>query len=235
MSAEHVEAAFEAMQGADLTPAAKLLLVAYALHLSPEGTPTKSWRGLGKICGLSMDATFRSKALIDSTGALKYGALRNTEHPALKYGAPCSEIRSTERSAERSTLARVLINNKEINNTHTTCACACEDKPSAVAAFCRAYPKRTFLNATVQAAWDDCIAEGITAEEIMRCLELAKMSKAWEEQQGRFIPKAAVWLHERRFSADLKSVRAELCLKAKQRKYARVDDDIEALVNGVDE
>lgn len=127
------------------------------------------------------------------------------------------------------TLARVLINNKEINNTHTTCACACE----GLADFCAHYPKRTFANAAaVRSAWDDCLAEGITAAELMRCLDLAKMSKAWQEQDGRYIPKAHVWLHERRFDADLQRIRAERQLRDDTRRREREAEEMNALIYG---
>lgn len=97
-------------------------------------------------------------------------------------------------------------------------ACACEDfadsgtaevetperdTRSGAAELCKAYPKRTFLNATVQAAYDGCLAEGITHEVLTECLRLEKLSPAWCEQDGRYIPKLVVWLNERRFEPHL--------------------------------
>jgi tellurite resistance protein len=231
MSAEHVEAAFEAMQGADLTPAAKLLLVAYALHLSPDGTPTKSWRKLEKVCGVKRPTTVAAAKTLKDLGFLD--VVKKSNHPGSKIepldGSKIEPHWLKNLTTEDQPLARVLINNKEINNTHTTCACACE----GLADFCAHYPKRTFANAAaVRSAWEGCLAEGITAAELMRCLELAKMSKAWQEQDGRYIPKAHVWLHERRFDADLQRIRAERQLRDDTRRREREAEEMNALIYG---
>jgi hypothetical protein len=81
-----------------------------------------------------------------------------------------------------------------------------EPDPIGVAAahLCKVYPKRTYLNATIKAAYRDCINDGITPEALLECLRLEQMSKAWEEEDGRYIPKLLVWLSERRFQPLLK-------------------------------
>ena len=210
------------MQGADLTPAAKLLLVAYALHLSPDGTPTQSWRQLGKICGIDDRTAYRERRNVE--GLRQNVLTHRTKSPNGDYDKMSQPL-----GQNVPPLARVLINNKEISNTRSTGACACE----GLADFCAHYPKRTFANtATVRSAWTDCLAEGITAAELMRCLELAKMSKAWQEQDGRYIPKAHVWLHERRFDADLQRIRAERQLRDDTRRREREAEEMNALIYG---
>jgi hypothetical protein len=84
-----------------------------------------------------------------------------------------------------------------------------EPDPICVAAahLCKVYPKRTYLNATIKAAYRDCINDGITPEALLECLRLEQMSKAWEEEDGRYIPKLVVWLQERRFQPLLKQVK----------------------------
>jgi hypothetical protein len=214
MGAEHVAAAFEAMAGADLTPAAKLLLVAYALHLGPDGTPTKSWRKLEKICGIKRPTTVAAAKTLKDAGLLD--VVKKSNHHGSKIepldGSKNEPHWLKNLTTESHPLARDIINNQEINNTRSNAgARACvREETSKLATLCRAYPKRTFPNATIKAAWDDCLAEGITPEEMIACLGRAKLSKAWEEEGGRYIPKLVVWLNERRFSADLVVVRSEL-------------------------
>lgn len=259
MSAEHVITAFEAMQGADLTPAAKLLLVTYALHLAPDGTPTKSWRKLEKICGIQRHTTVDSAKILKDLGLLD--VVQKMHHPGAKNtpqgGAEIAPPRCKNCTTEDQPLARVLINNKNINNTRSNAgARACEfvtsgntpetrhhpapepetvsPEAKALNAFCAAWPKRTFPSATgVRSAWQECRAEGVTADELMRCLAMDKMSNEWAEQNGRFIPKASVWLHERRFERNLARIRAEVKRRAEEKARKASEDEIKALVYSV--
>lgn len=255
MSAEHVETAFEAMQGADLTPAAKLLLVAYALHLSPDGTPTKSWRKLEKICGIKRPTTVAAAKTLKDVGLLD--VVKKSNHPGSKIEPPAgSKIEPhwlKNLTTEDEPLARVLINNQEVNNTRSNAgARACDfvtsglthpprpeapkgtPEAKALNAFCEAWPKRTFPSTNgVRQAWAECLADGITPEELMRCLAMAKMSKAWEEEGGRYIPRASTWLHERRFERDLACIRAEIKRRNYERARKKSEDEIKALVYSV--
>ncbi len=206
MSAEHVQRVLDLGERADLTPAARLLLLAYAHHVGPDGTCSKSFRQLGKMCGLDDRTTYRCRRAVEALGLfVLWGKM------SYKAKSPIGQkvlTHKTKSPNNATTLARDIINNQEINNTRSNAgARACET--SKLAALCRAYPKRTFPNATIKAAWNDCLAEGITPEELIACFGRAKLSKAWEEEGGRYIPKLVVWLNERRFSADLVVVRAE--------------------------
>ena len=123
------------------------------------------------------------------------------------------------------------------NKARSTRACARdfdeeESNLAGAAALCKAWPKRTWLNAKIRAAYEDCIAEGVTDIELMECLKMAKMSKQWEEEDGRFIPAIDKWLHERRFAPDLKKVRATRQRKATIDQRAKDDEEINALIYG---
>lgn len=105
-------------------------------------------------------------------------------------------------------------------------------KTKGANALCMAWPKRTFCNETIRAVYASCLAEGITHGELMECLRLAKLSKQWEEQDGRFIPTLDKWLHERRFEGDLKRVRAEKRQRDEKRRTEQAEAEINALIYG---
>jgi hypothetical protein len=75
----------------------------------------------------------------------------------------------------------------------------------------------------VQAAYDGCIADGITHEVLTECLRLEKLSPAWCEQDGRYIPKLVVWLNERRFEPHLKQAQ-RIRPAVTMNKQALIDD-----------
>ena len=257
MSAEHVETAFEAMQGADLTPAAKLLLVAYALHLAPDGTPTKSWRKLEKICGIHHDTTVESTKALRASGILD--VVGKTDHSG-RENRPTEKSHSGRKirpmwSEKPTTLARVLINNQEVNNTRSNAgARACDfvtsglthpprpeapkgtPEAKALNAFCEAWPKRTFPSTNgVRTAWIDILAEGVTPDELMTCLGMAKTSKQWLDEYPRYVPQLANWLQGRQFAADLGKIRAERNRLAAERQRKADEESLNALVYDVDD
>lgn len=110
------------------------------------------------------------------------------------------------------------------------------DGDKALNAFCAAYPRRTWPSTRAVAfAWREVMDEGVTAAEVMRCLELAKLSKQWCEDDGRFIPTAQVWLGDRRFEALLKQVRQELSLRRNAQEEQRRKDAVASMMATIDE
>ena len=258
MGAEHVAAAFEAMAGANLTPAAKLLLVAYALHLGPDGTLTKSWRKLEKICGIHHDTavestkSLRASGILDVVGKTDQCGRKNRPTEKSQNGRENRPLWSEK----PTTLARVLINNQEINNsrsnagarvredfvtsglTHPPRPEAPKGTPEAQAlnTLCQAWPKRTLASSPgVRTAWIDILAEGVTPDELMACLGMAKTSKQWLDEYPRYVPQLTNWLQGRQFAADLGKIRAERNRLAAERQRKADEESLNALVYDVDD
>jgi hypothetical protein len=258
MGAEHVAAAFEAMAGADLTPAAKLLLVAYALHLGPDGTPTKSWRKLEKICGIKRPTTVAAAKTLKDAGLLD--VVKKSNHPGSKIvpldGSKNEPHWLKNLTTESQPLARVLINNQEINNSRSNAGARVREdfvtsglthppRPEAPKAtpeakalnkLCEAWPKRTLASSPgVRAAWIDILAEGVSPDELMACLGMAKTSKQWMDEYPRYVPQLANWLQGRQFAADLGKIRAERNRLAAERQRKADEESLNALVYGIDD
>lgn len=151
-----------------------------------------------------------------------------------EYKQKVSKLRDEgeQEVSKNGLLDKIRINKSA--NALSAGARACEDV-GGLAALCRAYPKRTFANATVKAAYDACLADGITAEELIACLGMAKLSKAWQEEGGRFIPKLVVWLNERRFESDLGVIRQDAARKRSERQAQSDEDEMNELVYGFEE
>ena len=267
MSAEHVQIVLDLGDRVDLTPAARLLLLAYAHHVGPDGMCSKSFRQLGKMCGLCMQTLFTAKKTLEDEGlilnrtlitdALKNRALQKIEQNALKNRATTDALKNRANcSKKQTTLARVLINNQEINNsrsnagarvredfvtsglTHPPRPEAPKGTPEAQALnkLCEAWPKRTLASSPgVRAAWIDILAEGVTPDELMACLGMAKTSKQWLDEYPRYVPQLANWLQGRQFAADLGKIRAERNRLAAERQRKADEESLNALVYDVDD
>lgn len=64
--------------------------------------------------------------------------------------------------------------------------------------FWQFYPKKSDQR-DARAAWDELAPDAETQRQILEALRRAKASPQWREENGRYIPKAAKWLRERRW------------------------------------
>ena len=72
------------------------------------------------------------------------------------------------------------------------------DESAAFGEFWRLYPKKSGQR-DARAAWEELAPGKNTQSQILEALRRAKASPQWREENGRYIPKAAKWLRERRW------------------------------------
>ena len=72
------------------------------------------------------------------------------------------------------------------------------DDSAAFGEFWRLYPKKSGQR-DARAAWEELAPGKNTQSQILEALRRAKASPQWREENGRYIPKAAKWLRERRW------------------------------------
>ena len=77
------------------------------------------------------------------------------------------------------------------------------DKES-LGAFMREYPKRSMNRLLVVSAWAAVEAEGISGARILGAMREAALTKGWQEEGGRFVPRAENWLRDRGFEQHLR-------------------------------
>ena len=70
------------------------------------------------------------------------------------------------------------------------------DKAS-LGVFMREYPKRAMNRLLVVSAWAAVEAEGISGARILGAMREAALTKGWQEEGGRFVPRAENWLRDR--------------------------------------
>lgn len=102
--------------------------------------------------------------------------------------------------------------------------------------FLKEYPKRAMNRLVVCAEWAALEAEGFTGKSILGAMREAKMSKQWCEDGGRYVPRAEIFLHDRRFEDFLPAAAERASVKtheqmladeeAEARKRAAIDDII---------
>ena len=93
--------------------------------------------------------------------------------------------------------------------------------------FMREYPKRAMNRMVVCAEWASIEAEGIPGKRILGAMREARMCKQWCEDGGRYIPRAEIFLRDRRFedflsaAADRASVKTHEQVLAEEEAEAR--------------
>ena len=110
-----------------------------------------------------------------------------------------------------------------------------KDKAS-LGLFLKEYPKRAMNRLTVCAEWAALEAEGFTGRQLLGAMREARMSKQWGEDGGRYVPRAEIFLHDRRFEDFLPAAAERASVKtheqmladeeAEARKRAAIDDII---------
>lgn len=101
-----------------------------------------------------------------------------------------------------------------------------QDKAS-LGLFLKEYPKRAMNRLTVCAEWAALEAEGFTGLQLLGAMREARMSKQWSEDGGRYVPRAEIFLHDRRFedflpaAAERGSVKSQAEREAEEREAAR--------------
>lgn len=101
-----------------------------------------------------------------------------------------------------------------------------QDKAS-LGLFLKEYPKRAMNRLTVCAEWAALEAEGFTGRQLLGAMREARMSKQWSEDGGRYVPRAEIFLHDRRFedflpaAAERGSVKSQAEREAAEREAAR--------------
>lgn len=105
--------------------------------------------------------------------------------------------------------------------------------------FMREYPKRAMNRMVVCAEWASIEAEGIPGKRILGAMREARMCKQWCEDGGRYIPRAEIFLRDRRFedflsaAADRASVKTHEQVLAEEEAEARKRWTIEDIVTEV--
>ena len=101
-----------------------------------------------------------------------------------------------------------------------------QDKAS-LGLFLKEYPKRAMNRMVVCAEWAALEAEGIPGKRILGAMREARMCKQWCEDGGRYIPRAEIFLRDRRFedflsaAAERGSVKSQAEREAEEREAAR--------------
>lgn len=105
--------------------------------------------------------------------------------------------------------------------------------------FMREYPKRAMNRMVVCAEWAALEAEGIPGKRILGAMREARMCKQWCEDGGRYIPRAEIFLRDRRFedflsaAAERASVKTHEQVLAEEEAEARKRWTIEEIVTEV--
>lgn len=102
--------------------------------------------------------------------------------------------------------------------------------------FLKEYPKRAMNRLVVCAEWAALEAEGFAGKRLLAAMREARMSKQWCEDGGRYVPRAEIFLHDRRFEDFLSAAAERASVKtheqmladeeAEARKRAAIDDII---------
>ena len=110
-----------------------------------------------------------------------------------------------------------------------------QDKAS-LGLFLKEYPKRAMNRLVVCAEWAALEAEGFAGKRLLAAMREARMSKQWCEDGGRYVPRAEIFLHDRRFEDFLPAAAERASVKtheqmladeeAEARKRAAIDDII---------
>lgn len=117
------------------------------------------------------------------------------------------------------------------------------DKAS-LGVFMREYPKRSMNRLLVVSAWAAAEAEGISGARILGAMREAALTKGWQEEGGRFVPRAENWLRDRGFEqflreADRRSAvptqaEREAAEAARARERMAVDEEVLAMMEDED-
>ncbi len=75
---------------------------------------------------------------------------------------------------------------------------------ASLGTFMREYPKRSMNRLLVVSAWAAVEAEGISGARILGAMREAALTKGWQEEGGRFVPRAENWLRDRGFEQHLR-------------------------------
>lgn len=103
--------------------------------------------------------------------------------------------------------------------------------------FMREYPKRAMNRMVVCAEWAALEAEGIPGKRILGAMREARMCKQWCEDGGRFVPRAEIFLRDRRFedflpaAAERASAKSQAEREAEEREAARRMAAIDEIVS----
>ncbi len=113
------------------------------------------------------------------------------------------------------------------------------DKAS-LGAFMREYPKRSMNRLLVVSAWAAVEAEGISGARILGAMREAALTKGWQEEGGRFVPRAENWLRDRGFEQFLEAAdrrasaptqaQREAAEAARARERMAVDEEVLAMM-----
>lgn len=93
--------------------------------------------------------------------------------------------------------------------------------------FLKEYPKRAMNRLVVCAEWAALESEGFAGKRLLAAMREARMSKQWCEDGGRYVPRAEIFLHDRRFedflpaAAERGSVKSQAEREAEEREAAR--------------
>lgn len=117
------------------------------------------------------------------------------------------------------------------------------DKAS-LGAFMREYPKRSMNRLLVVSAWAAAEAEGISGARILGAMREAALTKGWQEEGGRFVPRAENWLRDRGFEQFLREAdrraavptqaEREAAEAARARERMAVDEEVLAMMEDED-
>lgn len=86
--------------------------------------------------------------------------------------------------------------------------------------FMREYPKRAMNRMVVCAEWASIEAEGIPGKRILGAMREARMCKQWCEDGGRYIPRAEIFLRDRRFEDFLSAAADRASVKTLEQELA---------------
>ena len=121
------------------------------------------------------------------------------EEPDRNLEKPNHNLEKPEKTLHKT----VDSNSNKDRKEQALSACAREDGPqgddsAAFGEFWRLYPKKSGQR-DARAAWEELAPGKNTQSQILEALCRAKASPQWREENGRYIPKAAKWLRERRW------------------------------------
>lgn len=97
-----------------------------------------------------------------------------------------------------------------------------KDKAS-LGAFIKEYPKRAMNRFAVCAEWAAVEAEGIAGKRILAAMREAKMSKQWNEDNKRYVPRAENFLKDRIFEDFLPNADERASVKTQAQRDAEED------------
>lgn len=133
-------------------------------------------------------------------------------------GAPTGDGQSPAKKAQPTHSASPMTVHVE--------AAEIQDKES-LQAFIKDYPKKAMNRLVVCAEWAALEAEGFAGKALLAAMREARMSKQWCEDGRRYVPRAEIFLHDRRFedflpaAAERGSVKSQAEREAEEREAAR--------------